>query len=86
MEKQIAGAKKQKMHRQEVGPMREPGIKGWGVGYGHCAGQNGAGKEVLVEWPCKYKKLHWGNTSFTPTFFSLLKQSAFWIPVEAKIA
>lgn len=43
---QIAGAKKQKMHGQEMEPRREPAI--WDEGsYGHCAGQNAAGKQGL---------------------------------------
>lgn len=56
-------------------PGREPTIRGQ-RGYGHCAGQNGAGKLDMVQLPCKKEKLHWGNNSFTATFFSLLKQSA----------
>lgn len=40
-------AEKWRMHRQAVGPGREPAI--WGErGYGHCAGQNGAGRPDMV--------------------------------------
>lgn len=50
-------AEKWRMHRQAVVPGREPAIKGqWG--YGHCAGQNGAGRLDMVQLPCKKEKLH----------------------------